>query len=470
MIDILKYIRCFVFLVFVISNAVTTSVAVWNLSIIEGNVLYAAAGRIDTYLIILGSLGLLLIFPIIFLEIYGKITILGKVWFELLWVGLFGVMELVGASFTTSQSTSSMCAERQIDSEDQTSPCTSTQVLIAFTWIPALLLLGYGTLLLILAFVKSNEDRSVWTSGVGTYPWIRGVHNLKSAPTSPQRPMFRSKTPVIYAPRPRRAGAPVLAYRSGIDSEYDVESFRPSPPPGPLSTNMNIMSVERPMPPIPATTADSTFQIKPFKHQPVQMSQPVFSTPFYHSSVQRVIEERPGLSSVVPQAPPAVQLGQVRRLPPSPPPLGDWPRLDATSRPRTKKTLPPLTIPAPAPTSASIVQPSRSQTSFAPEPEPQPPIHALPPPPQRQSRRQNPLPPPPPPQSLVSPPVSSGLPYLTTSIAPLQPRRARPSGPRRVSSDNHDDPSSSTRRTVAVPPPLDLSKISSYTTNPSAFR
>lgn len=67
----------------------------------------------------------------IFLEIYGKVTILGRVWFELLWVGLFGLMELgkpdrvcsvsllytlptVGASLTTSQSTSQLCAEGQI--------------------------------------------------------------------------------------------------------------------------------------------------------------------------------------------------------------------------------------------------------------------------------------------------------------------------------------------------------------------
>lgn len=75
----------------------------------------AAAKEIDKYLIFLGASGLLLTFLMwaafffcfefevrltacamfsLFFEIYGKDVLLTRVWFELLWVGLFCIMNL----------------------------------------------------------------------------------------------------------------------------------------------------------------------------------------------------------------------------------------------------------------------------------------------------------------------------------------------------------------------------------------
>jgi hypothetical protein len=412
MTDILKVVRYCIFFVFVISNAVTTSVAVWNLSIVESSTLFVTAKQLDIYLITLGSTGLFLIFPIIFFEIYGRVVFLNRVWFELLWVGIFGLMELVGASFLTSQSTSQLCVDTQsdltIDPALQESPCKSTQVLLGFTWTPAILLLGYLSLLLILSCVKNDRDRKVWFAGVKTYPWIESVKILDSAPNTPSKPMFRSKTPVIYAPKPQRTAAPILAYRGGIGSEYEIEHFKPSDnaEAGP--------SYLKPVPPVPVPTLDHFQFPRPLPQQPEQMPQPVFSTPFYHSSVNRVIDSQPG----APQPPPSAQLAQVRRLPPSPPPLGDWPRLDATSKPRTKRK--PLPMPQAEPPPSGPPQPSLRQSG-----------------------------------PYVRPLQINAVGPMGPSTIPSQSRRSRPSGPR-IRRPSEDD------ATRSRPPPLDLSKISSH--------
>lgn len=95
MLNFLKIIRYLVFFVLIISNTIVTSVAVWNLTLVEGSMRFSAtATAAASYLIGVASVGLLLIFPIIFLEITGKRTFLGVVWFELTWAGLIGIMTL----------------------------------------------------------------------------------------------------------------------------------------------------------------------------------------------------------------------------------------------------------------------------------------------------------------------------------------------------------------------------------------
>ncbi|CAA7271797.1 unnamed protein product [Cyclocybe aegerita] len=348
MFNLLKFLRYLVFLVFVVCNAVIASAAVWNLGIVEGLLLGSPtpAKQIDAYLIFVGASGLFLIFPILFFQLYGKDVFLGRVWFELLWVGLFWMMELAGAAAVTSQS--SVCNTPtgnlfiQVVHE---SPCPSAQVLQAFTWICAILLLGYFTLLSILSFVKSKEDPTIWHCSVHRFPWMNGLRSLKSVPTSPTSPTlprFRSKTPVIAAPRPQRVNNlanAFLAYRSGLSSEYEIEYFQPDAQP--VSGQVS----ERPMPPVPAELVSRSSQIRHTTEQAQETQQPIISTPFYHSVVQTAIDKNQPTSSSVVAPPQPAQLGQIRRLPASPPPLGNWPRLDATQRPYTKRK--PLPLPQP---------------------------------------------------------------------------------------------------------------------------
>jgi len=400
MLNIFKIVRYIVFLLFVICNAIIISVAVSNLSIVQQNVLFnlASSRQIDGYLIFVGVSALLLIFPTIFLELLGKNVFLGKVWFELLWVGLFSVMELAGAAAVTAQNNSRLCGNMKAGIVIQVilpdSPCATTRVLQAFTWICAIFLLGYFLFLCSMSLLKHREDPTIWQYRVNSFPFKKGVNSLQSNPSTPTGSVFRA--PTIAAPRPRRAANvrdPVLSYRSGDGLGYDVEASQPPP---------NIISVDRPMPPIPATTFSQPPQIRQLTEQAQQQQQPVFASPFYHSSVQTALGSQAGPK---PQAPLPAQLTQVKRLPSSPPPLGDWPRLDATSRPRTKqKGLPP--------NSQHVPQPH--------QPSPVP---------------------------VVAP---SGSWYVGSSPTSVSPTSSKPGGPRRKPSEE--------RR----PPALDLSSISAY--------
>ncbi|KIM49226.1 hypothetical protein M413DRAFT_21488 [Hebeloma cylindrosporum] len=442
MLNLLKTLRYFVFVIFVICNAIIISVAVWNMSIAEIILVDSAAKEIDGYLIFLGASGLLLTFLTLFSELSGKDVFLTRVWFELLWVGLFCIMNLVGAAVTTAYNGSQACDSRVLAllTSSQESPCaSSSQVLQAFTWISAILLLGYFTLLFALTIIKRREDSSIWSYNVRKFPLMKG-QALKSAPASPSLPRFRGQPPVIAAPRPRRIAAirqAILSYRSGLSLDYEIEHYQ-TPDLAPVAAparRTQKWTAPSPSPPPPV-------------HAPVHQ-QPVFSSPFYHTSVQVAIEDQQ------PQPPPPVQQSQIRRLPPSPPPLGDWPRLDAASRPRTTKRK-PLPQPLP-PAQVEPIPPIQSRSGavarLQPQPHPQP--RARPPPP---SQSRHPLPP-----HTASIPTSTSYifdaPALSAALQPLasQPATARksksrPSGPRRPSDSMND----------GRPPPLDLSSISSF--------
>ena len=167
--------------------------------------------------------------------------------------------------------------------------------------------LAYATLLAILVFVQSKEDPNIWKSSVRDLPVhkILGEVRRGSIRNSimASLPQIR-KSPVIHAPRPRHIIPPLLDCRSSRNSAYD---FQPPPKSAPVPGS----SRHRP----------SDGQYAP--------------TALYNSSVQKVIESGDG--SRMPSLPRPAQAGPSRRNQTSPPPLGDWPRLDATSRPRTKR-------------------------------------------------------------------------------------------------------------------------------------
>lgn len=401
-----------------------------------------AAKMIDGYLIFLGASGLLLIFPILFFELYGKDVFLGRVWFELLWVGFFSIMDLVGAAVTTAHSGSQTCSSGALASltSIQESPCPSSQVLQAFAWISTILLLGYLTLLFILTMVIQREDSSIWHHSVRKFPLMKG-QALKSVPASPSLPTFHRQS--IAAPRPRRIAAirqAILSYRSGLSLEYEVEPYRT---PDLAPTGVAQMSQAWPILP--------SAYVPPLPVHVQAQQQSSFASPFYHTSVQTAIEPQP-------QFPPPVQTSQPRRLPPSPPPLGDWPRLDATSRPRNVKRK-TLTEPLPRAEVEPAPRP-QSRSGAVPRPQPRLPVHYPQPPRSQalsQSRRQ-PLPP-------ITTSNPTTVPYtldaeaLSAALTPLAssqpiPRRSssRPSGPRKPSYSSND----------GRPAPLDLSSISTY--------
>lgn len=405
MLNLLQSLRFFIFGAFVICSAIITSVAVWNLSIVQSIASAATAKQVDAYLIFVGASGLLLIFPIVFCELASKHVFLVRLWFELLWVGSYWVMLLIGAAIITAQSNSQLCDSitgnppfPSFTSSEQ-SPCASSQVLQAFTWISAILLLGYFILLSILAYVQYKDDSTILQCRVHRFPVAHKHHTLKSGPTSPLRAGFRAQSPpVIAAPTPLRIAnlreAILRNHRANQSRDYQVEHEQgdpsipdatndghrfsgqtgaftsndghmigsqaghvtssdghtfaihlpqssTSPPPlQPLRFGQQKQTTEQPgsLPPL-----------QPLRHGQQPAPQPTYSSPLYHNSVKTAINTA---ALKTPQAALLSSQPQSSSLPepPSPPPLGDWPRVDALSRPRTKrKPLPKPSDVAPAP-------------------------------------------------------------------------------------------------------------------------
>lgn len=171
-------------------------------------------------------------------------------------------------------------------------------------------------------------------------------HTRKSVPPLSPLPRFRSQVPIIAAPRPRRIIAipePILAYRSGLSLDYEIEHYQP-PALGATDLELSNNGPISPLSPI-SPVAISPTQIPP---QPPQRALSAAFAPFYPTHVQTAINQSL-------KRPSTAHLSPVRRLPyvpsPSPPPLGDWPRRDATSQPARGKrkpatqNLPPISTP-----------------------------------------------------------------------------------------------------------------------------
>jgi hypothetical protein len=191
----------------------------------------------------------------------------------------------------------------------------------------------------------------------------------------------------IVAPKPRRiVPAALFAYRRPTSSEYKIDPF--------IHRGPSVHIIRPPPTAVPPPQMTQT--------QPQNNSYFGYQTSaFYPVHVQ---------TTLVSQHPYSTQLpARTHDMPPTPPPLGDWPRADAVSQPRREKRKP-----APPPP-----RPLSRLYSTAPNSAP---YHVASP-----TR--------PPPVALVSP-------------------RSRPSGPRSRSRSQTGD--------WTRPPPLDLSKVSSF--------
>jgi len=304
----LSIFRYLVFGLFVISNSIICTVAVWNLSLAQ------SAGQmvqVDTYLIFLGAFALVFIFTVIFTEILRKNAVTGRLWFETSWVGLFWIMELSGAAALTAIVPTAMCDRRTALIIN--TACSSTRALLAFSWIVTVILLLYLVFLLCTAIVRQQRDPQIWHASVREFcrsPSSR--QSLGSAPTSPSLPRFQKEIPDVVAPQPRRPPpTAIYAHRSGQGPEYDIGHHqRPSSP-----------AAARPVSLIPVAAPPRHLLTRAAATQPIV---PVPSLYPQH------------LQSSVPRPPQPLQPS-----PASPPPLGNWPRADAVEQPVRSARKPP---------------------------------------------------------------------------------------------------------------------------------
>jgi len=321
-----KVFRHFVFGTFIICNAIIASASVWNFSISKA---IQQELRIDTYLTFVGVSGLLFISAIIVLELLRKDAITGRVWFESSWVGIYWMLELAAASALSAVGPTVMCGRKAVNAIPQS--CSSTRTLLAFSWICTIILMSYFLLVVVTAATHQLQERnpSIWQRDVREFPWPDSQSTPKS--TSLPTVLDRSGTQAsaIMAPQPRQAApAELYAYR-GPTAQHQIEYYRPP------------TSFSRPALPEPAV---------PGHRQRMSLKQMPASV--YPKAIQ---------SNIAAQSIPA-QLPDRRQRPPSPSPLGDWPRADIMSLPSrslsTKARPPPLmrqpTVGVFPPTSSSL--------------------------------------------------------------------------------------------------------------------
>lgn len=296
----------------------------------------------------------------------------------------------------------------------QVSPCSSAQVLSVFAWITTTLcmlsvlsleklphwasfvtVIAYMTLLSILAFIRSKEDSTIWKCPVRDLPLDKILGRDSVTATLP----LSRKSPVIYAPKPRYIIPPLLDCRSSRNSAYDSQP--------------------------PVTQAKSAPVNKRSWYQPSIARGP---TALYNSSVQKALVSADGSRAPVHPPPPPARTRQQK----SPPPLGDWPRLDATTRPRTKRNF-----------RSQNQDPLAGQTSGVP---------------QHSSRR-----------TMPSSAPSTTVPFVDRPpVPPRTPPQTKPPGSGLLGSMGSVDSESGSPS--HRPPPLDLSKISTHRTRSERSR
>ncbi|KAH8117355.1 hypothetical protein DFH11DRAFT_1004863 [Phellopilus nigrolimitatus] len=249
--------RAATFALFIVCNAVICSVAAWNLSFVQD---LARVARIDAFLIFLGAFGLLVVFPIIFIDVIRKGAVSSRVWFEACWLTLFWMLNFAGAAAVTAVAPDAVCSFSSAKSLSSGSACTSARVLVVFSWLNTGFLFLYFFLLASFAIAHQKENNGVWRAGVREFPWFETKQSLRSAPTSPIMSRFgRAKSPSLAVPTPRRPPPHFVHGRAGLDSRVEIEHFT------------DVASLEeQPLPPAPAALAPTAPNALAFYPQHVQ--------------------------------------------------------------------------------------------------------------------------------------------------------------------------------------------------------
>ncbi|KXN85477.1 hypothetical protein AN958_11281 [Leucoagaricus sp. SymC.cos] len=221
----------------------------------------------------------------------------------------------------------------------------------------------YFSVFLFAIFINKGNDTTIWHSPMRKFPWAGTCTILASAPPTPKFAQFQSNTvPIIHAPKPKHARPnggtkrpPVFSWRSGLSHEYHIEHYHPptttTQQHGGPSTSRSVELPPAAAPPmIPAApvllpaedtvTSDNYFASSLY---PMHMQQAIFNA-------NSELPSRPEQALTHASAGAAIQVARIplhAALPPSPPPLGSWPRPDIISKPVTKgkRKLPPSASP-----------------------------------------------------------------------------------------------------------------------------
>ncbi|KAI0050914.1 hypothetical protein FA95DRAFT_1603186 [Auriscalpium vulgare] len=332
--------RAFLFGLLVVSNAVICSAGVWSLT--QAQTAHLAT-HVQAYMIFLGAFSLLLVLPVIFIDIFTKHAISGRVWVECAWMTLLAIFHIAGAAAVTATLPRDLCTAQGTlsDHRSQRDELTlhhlqSKLLLEGFAWICTTNLLVYLCLLLISTALHARDDDTVWHASVKSYPWY--IHfpcrQLKSRPGSPTSLPFspsRIVTSPLPAPRPQH---PMADF-----SRYQIE---------PLSLSADAQSLEKPVPPMPAPPAQHVMQ------QTRGATAPRLG--LYPLHIQSALVAPAGAPAGAGPSPSALSVSpsspsRLWRLSPADEhtrPLGDWPRRDIMQQPSPSKSRGPASASASA--------------------------------------------------------------------------------------------------------------------------
>ncbi|KAI0328540.1 hypothetical protein GY45DRAFT_1254736 [Cubamyces sp. BRFM 1775] len=217
--------------VFILCNAIICCVSVWNLALSET---IGWNPMIDAYMIAISALGLLWIFPVMCIDLLRKNALVGRVWFECIWVCLFWILELAGASAVTAILPNLLCstASRSL----LPSSCTSTKALLAFAWIGAVNLLVYFCILMVSSIIHMKDDSQIWRANTRMYPWFRVREALPSA-RGPSPLKTWSKPPIPSAAPQIRLPSDFSQRMVAKSSTFDGEKLSAAPKKTPMTSN-----------------------------------------------------------------------------------------------------------------------------------------------------------------------------------------------------------------------------------------
>lgn len=416
----LLFARYVLFGLFVVCNAIICSVAVWNHSIVQ-----ATGGQtvqVDVYLIFLGAFSLAFIFPIIFADLLCTNPFSARVWFECAWVALIWLMQLAGAAAVTAIVPHIQCSAQAIRVNGNS--CLSTNVLVAFTWICTMILLLYLFLLVVTTLTTQRIDPDVWHHNV-RYLRIETTRQcLPSAQNSPTTPHFVKGRAPSEAHKPHSlrpvAPNPIYGHRVGLDSEYEIEHYRPYEPQHmPVDSALSLPeAVPAPSVSYPSPALVYSQRIRGLIPPQIDLS-PAPSR--LNTSITYSKPVQPSTS---------VQEARAPSLSPSPQSSSpfDWPRANAVEQPFRTKRKPPPSAPNSGQSSIPVQEgrtsPSPSPPSSLPFDWPRANVMEQP----IKTKRK------PPPSAFEFPRRSAQVPSELPSHAPsdllTHPRTRRPSGPR----------------------------------------
>ncbi|THH05452.1 hypothetical protein EW145_g4780 [Phellinidium pouzarii] len=267
------------------------------------------------FLIFVGAFGLVVVFPVLFIEVTRRGAVSSRVWFEVSWITLFWVLNLAGAVAGSAVVSKAMCNFTSAEVHHSGPACASARVLVVFSWLNTAfrassrlfdnltksaltryylcsLVVLYFVLLMGFVIVHQKEDTGVWYTNVREFSWFETKQCLRSAPNSPIGPgarFVKQKLPSLVAPKPRRP--PVFVHqRAGLSSRVEIEHF----------TDVATIE-EQPLPPNPVVVALAASNPFAFYPAHVQTSMQASSTHQNNS----YYPSNPG---------------------PSPPPIRNWPR------------------------------------------------------------------------------------------------------------------------------------------------